>query len=161
MKVVDIRADRYNLSYKLMPDDERNRDGASRPLVPVINMLVGSADAGHQHADQDIVDAEFGSRNFFHPQPNFRSALYERLHFAPSVHENTKHTTVVLGLSLRSVLVSGPSSPDRLGTPDCASRHRCPAAAAGRRAGFRSGSVDHRWPRSRVAPSRRSARWEL
>ena len=59
-EVVHVRADRDDLADELVADDHRHRDRALRPGVPVVDVQIGAADAGAQHADQHVVDADLG-----------------------------------------------------------------------------------------------------
>src|SRR5579875_3823582 len=79
-KVSDVRADFRNLAYKFMADHKRNGNGLFCPVVPFVDVEIGAADAGQQHADQNIVDADCGLRHFFNPQPTFCPTLYQCSH---------------------------------------------------------------------------------
>ena len=80
VKVVDVAADLDDLADELVSDDQRHRHGALRPGVPVVDVQIGAADAGAQHADQHIVDAEGRLGNVFEPQAGRRLALDQSLH---------------------------------------------------------------------------------
>ncbi len=72
-EVADIRSHRNNFADKFVPNRHRNRDRLLRPIVPLINMDVGSADAGVSHTDQDIIDtADFGFWYLFKPKSRLR-----------------------------------------------------------------------------------------
>ena len=43
---------------ELVADRHRHGDGLLRPLVPLVDVDVGAADAGAQHLDQHVVDAD-------------------------------------------------------------------------------------------------------
>ena len=47
-----------------------------RPGVPFVDVQVGAADAGLQHADQHVVDARLGHRNVFQPQARLGFAFH-------------------------------------------------------------------------------------
>ena len=57
MKVVDIGSDLNDLADEFMPDHQRNRDRAARPIVPVINMEVRAADSGQQDTHFYVIDS--------------------------------------------------------------------------------------------------------
>ena len=75
IKVVDVGADRNDLADKFMADGHGNRDGLLRPLVPLVDMNVGAADAGIVDAHQHIVDADDRFGNIFQPQSTLGPAL--------------------------------------------------------------------------------------
>src|SRR6478672_9204988 len=52
-EVVDVRADGDDLAHKFVPNCHGNLDGGLRPLVPLVDMNVGSADARVAHANQN------------------------------------------------------------------------------------------------------------
>src|SRR5690242_6877191 len=83
MEVVDVRADLDYLADELVPDHHRHRDRLLRPLIPVVDMNIGAADAGVAHADQYIVDAVFRNGNIFQPQAALAAALRQCLHGTP------------------------------------------------------------------------------
>ena len=41
-----------------MPDDHRHGNRLLRPGVPFVDVQIGAADAGAQHLDQHVVDAD-------------------------------------------------------------------------------------------------------
>ena len=86
MEVVHVRADFDNLSNEFMPDHHRHRNRLLRPLVPVVDMDVGAADAGVAHADEHIVDAILRFGNILQPQAALAAALRQCLHRSPSCH---------------------------------------------------------------------------
>jgi hypothetical protein len=75
IKVAYVRPDLDDLTDKFMPDGDGNRNCLLRPIVPLANMYIGSANAGVSHPDQHIVDADFRLRDFFQPKTRFRFAL--------------------------------------------------------------------------------------
>ena len=83
MEVVDVRADGDDLADKLMADHHGHRNGLLRPLVPVVDMNVGAADAGVAHADQHVVDAVLRFGNILQPQATLAAALRQCLHRSP------------------------------------------------------------------------------
>jgi hypothetical protein len=84
VKVVHVGADFDNLADKLMPDHHWYRDGLLRPLVPVVDMDIGPADACVAHADQHVVDAVLRFGNILQPQTALAAALRQCLHHSPS-----------------------------------------------------------------------------
>src|SRR6185437_3507683 len=80
MKARDIGSGFDHLAHELVADDERNRNCALRPLVPFVDVYVGSTDARAQHANQNIVDPDRRPRNIFQPQTGLAAAFDEGLH---------------------------------------------------------------------------------
>ena len=62
------------------PIDHRHGDRLLRPGVPVVDVHVGAADAGAQHPDQHVVDADLRLRHVLQPQPGLGPALHQRPH---------------------------------------------------------------------------------
>src|SRR5215471_17220211 len=73
MKVIHVGADFDDLSYKLMPNDHRHRNGLFRPVVPVEDMNVCAADTCAQNMYQHIINANAGFGNILKPKPRFGS----------------------------------------------------------------------------------------
>jgi len=82
MKIGDVGADFDNLTDKFMPDHHGHRDGALCPRIPFMDVHVRTADAGSVDFDQNIIDADFGFRNVFEPEPLFRVAFDEGFHLS-------------------------------------------------------------------------------
>ena len=80
VKIGDVRPQLDNLSDKFVADRHRHRNGALRPFIPVVDVNVGTANAGATHANQNIVDADARLRNLFEPQTGLALALYEGFH---------------------------------------------------------------------------------
>src|SRR5580658_4431396 len=80
LEVADIGADFDDLAHEFVADGHRNGDGLLRPLVPLVNMHVGAADAGFLYADEHIVDANFRHRNVFEPEAAFGPAFDQSSH---------------------------------------------------------------------------------
>src|SRR6201997_1823193 len=76
VEVVYVGTDLDDLADELMADGHGHGDGLLGPLVPLIDVNVGSADAGVPDADQDVVDADGRFCDVFKPQAAFRAALY-------------------------------------------------------------------------------------
>ena len=64
------------------PDDHRHGDGLRRPVVPLVDVQVGAADAGAQDLDEHVVDAELRLGHVVEPEPAFGPALDQRFHRA-------------------------------------------------------------------------------
>src|SRR5580698_9423260 len=67
MKIVDIRSRLDDLAHELMPDRHRHRNGALRPVVPFINVDVGSANSRPPHANEDVVNSRPRRFDVFEP----------------------------------------------------------------------------------------------
>ena len=63
-----------------MPDDHRDRDRLLRPLVPLVNVQIGAAEAGFLHADEHIVQIDFGLRHVFEPETRAGFTFDEGFH---------------------------------------------------------------------------------
>src|SRR6266576_51515 len=80
MEVGDVRADLNHFANKFMADHEWQGNGGPRPVIPFVDVQVGTADSGHENSDQDIINAGLGSWNLPEPQAFFRAALYKGFH---------------------------------------------------------------------------------
>lgn len=80
MKIVDIRTDGDDFAYKLVANGHRNRNGGLSPIVPLINMKVGTADAGVRYADEGIVDADLRFGYIFEREAGRALRLHQSLH---------------------------------------------------------------------------------
>ena len=58
VEIVYVRPNGNNLAYKLVPHRHRHRNGLPRPLIPLINVQIGSANSGFPDSYQDIVDSD-------------------------------------------------------------------------------------------------------
>jgi hypothetical protein len=65
---------------KFMTDRHRHWNRFLRPLVPVVDMNIGTADGRFDDADKNVVTFDFRNRNFLEPQPWFGAAFHHRLH---------------------------------------------------------------------------------
>ena len=63
-----IGAHRFDPSDKLVADRHRHRNRLLRPLVPLVDVDIGAANAGLQYADQNVVNADFRGGDIFEPQ---------------------------------------------------------------------------------------------
>src|SRR5579883_580628 len=79
-EVVYVRSNLDNFSDKLMSDGHRHRNRLLRPLVPLINVNISSADTRVAHTNQHIIDADCGFCNVFQPQSALCAALHQCFH---------------------------------------------------------------------------------
>ncbi len=63
----DVRADGSHFSDEFVADHQRHGNGGLRPFVPFVDVEVGAANAGHQDADQHVVDPGLRRGNVFEP----------------------------------------------------------------------------------------------
>ena len=82
-EIDDIGAHRFNPADELVADRHGHGNGLLRPLVPLVDVDIGAADAGLQYANQDVVDADLGRGNVFQPQ------AWLALTFDQSLHHST------------------------------------------------------------------------
>src|ERR1700691_1619047 len=80
IEVVDVRAHSDDLPDKFVPDGHRHRNRLLRPGVPLVDMNVGTTDAGISNANQNVVDADGRFSNLFQPEASLRTALYQGFH---------------------------------------------------------------------------------
>src|SRR5947207_11120866 len=78
--VSHVRAHLDDLSHKLVADDQGNRDSGAGPLIPLIDVQVGATNAGMQHTNLDVIDANLGLGNILQPQPAGIAAFHESFH---------------------------------------------------------------------------------
>jgi hypothetical protein len=69
-----------NMANEFMPDRQSGVDSTLSPVIPVVDMDIGPANGGFFEFDQDFVGARFGYGNLFHPDSDFRFALYQGAH---------------------------------------------------------------------------------
>src|SRR5262249_9783360 len=55
MEIGNVRPDRDDLADKFVAYDHRHWDRLFRPIIPVVNVKIGSADAGAVDLDQNVV----------------------------------------------------------------------------------------------------------
>ena len=117
VQVRDVRADFDDLSAEFVPDDERHVNRGARPIVPVVDVQVGAANARAQHANLDVVDAGFGLGNIFEPQASRVAALNEGFHPGfPNIRRSRLRSLIASSWSARFEAVSPclqRSSPER------------------------------------------------
>jgi hypothetical protein len=75
-----VIADKIDNADKFVADRHRHRDRFLRPGVPVIYVDVGAADGRFHDADEHIICADFGNRNFLEPQARFGAVFHHGLH---------------------------------------------------------------------------------
>src|SRR5215469_5236644 len=80
MKVRYVRPDFDNFTDKFVPDDERNLYGFLRPVVPVVDVEIGSANPGLENTNLDVVNTNFRLLHIFQPQSSTITALYKCFH---------------------------------------------------------------------------------
>jgi hypothetical protein len=66
-EIGNVRTDRGDLTHKFVPDDQRHGNGFLRPIIPLVDMEIGAADPGEQHANLDIVNADFRLGHILEP----------------------------------------------------------------------------------------------
>ena len=71
---------------EFVADRHGHGNGLLRPVVPFVDVDVGAADAGAQHADQHVVDADLGDVDVFQPQARLAPALHQCFH----IHYDTR-----------------------------------------------------------------------
>ena len=72
-KVVNVRPDRNDFTNELVADGHGNGNCPLRPLVPVVDVNIRAANAGPQHSDEHVVDADSGFGNVLEPEAVFRA----------------------------------------------------------------------------------------
>src|ERR1035438_5046176 len=80
IEIRHVGADLGDLAHEFVPDHQAHRDGLARPIVPLIDVHVGAANARAMHADQDVVDADAGLLDVFQPEAGLIPALDECFH---------------------------------------------------------------------------------
>src|ERR1700691_4086865 len=81
IEVINIRSDFDNFPDKFVPNRHGDWNRLLRPIVPLINMDVRSADAGVSDTDQDIIDTDVGFRYLFKPEPRLRLTFHKCLQY--------------------------------------------------------------------------------
>ena len=79
-EVVDVGADGDDFADEFVADGHGDGNGFLRPVVPVVDVDVGSADAGVEHADEDVVNAHRGFGDVFQPKSALGPRLDQRFH---------------------------------------------------------------------------------
>ena len=79
MKIVDVGSDPNDLADELSPVTNRDLYRPLSPIVPIVDMNVGPAYAGSQHANQDIIDSDRRLGHVLQPQTRLRMRFNECL----------------------------------------------------------------------------------
>src|SRR6476646_2630714 len=82
-EIADVRPDFDNLSHELVADNHGYRNRALRPLVPLVDMEVGSTDSTEFDADQHVADSDRWFRNVFEPQARLLVPLDKSFQMQP------------------------------------------------------------------------------
>ncbi|GAA3028210.1 hypothetical protein GCM10020000_00890 [Streptomyces olivoverticillatus] len=69
-----------DLAGEFVADHERGADHAGRPVVPAVDVQVGTADAGAQNLDQYLPGARLGGGNLGQFEAGPRGGLHQCLH---------------------------------------------------------------------------------
>src|SRR5262249_32893283 len=80
VEIADVGTDLDDAADELVPDHHRYGDRLLRPGVPLVDVQVGTADAGGEHLDQDVSDAARRYRLLVEPQSRLRPLLDQGLH---------------------------------------------------------------------------------
>ena len=80
MEIVDVAPDRHDLADELMTNHELWRDVFLCPVVPRVNVQISSADAGTQHLDEHIVNANRRLIDLNEFEPGTGLGLCQRAH---------------------------------------------------------------------------------
>ena len=83
-KSLDVGPDLDDLADELMADHHRHRNGLLGPGIPLVDVQIGAADAGAEHLDEHVVDADRGPGNVLEPQADFRLFLHQCEHDVPA-----------------------------------------------------------------------------
>ncbi len=84
--IVNILPECFDSSDILMANLHRNRNGFLRPLIPVINVNISSANGSLMDFYQDIIWSVFRNRNFIYPDSGLGMFFNEGFHF---LHNST------------------------------------------------------------------------
>ena len=68
LEIVDVGTGFNDLSHKLMPNGHRDGNRLLRPIVPIEDVNVRSANARAQNTDQNVVNTDCGLGNVFEPE---------------------------------------------------------------------------------------------
>ena len=71
-QILDVSPQFHNLAREFVTCNQPKWHVLLRPVIPVPDMQIGSADARLLDADEDIIRADLRNRPFLHPQA-FRS----------------------------------------------------------------------------------------
>jgi hypothetical protein len=70
----------HDVAGELVADDERRVAAALRPVVPFVDVDVGTAHPRAPHADEHLVVPNAGDRDVLHHEAGPRGGLDQRLH---------------------------------------------------------------------------------
>src|SRR5688572_21815258 len=76
----DEPADLHDISGELVADDEWRLAPASRPRVPLVDVDVGSADAGSSHSNENLILADLRLRQILQLETGSGGFLDQRFH---------------------------------------------------------------------------------
>ena len=74
-KSFHVVTDSINDAGKLVTDGHRHWNGFLRPVVPVVDVHVGTADRRLQHPDQHVIAADLWNRNILEPETRLALAF--------------------------------------------------------------------------------------
>ena len=80
MKVVHVGSDGNDLADEFVPDGQRYFDGPSSPLVPIVDMHIGPADARSEDTNENVVDADSRLGDIAQPEAFFGAVFDESFH---------------------------------------------------------------------------------
>ncbi len=72
----DVAPDLDDFSDEFVADDERDGDGGSRPIVPLVDMEVGSTDSAKGYANFYVINTDFRLRDFLQTKAGFTPAFH-------------------------------------------------------------------------------------
>ena len=72
LKAANLLTDAHHFADVFMAHHHRHRNGLLRPLIPVVDVHVGTANRGLANFNQQIVMADFRFRHVGHPDAFFR-----------------------------------------------------------------------------------------
>jgi hypothetical protein len=75
-----FRADLFHHAAEFVAEDQRRMNAPSRPAVPLVDVQVGAADRGGAHANQNVLQPDFGNRHAFQARSRLRFRLDDGLH---------------------------------------------------------------------------------
>ena len=76
----DIGPETCDVTGELVPDRHRGRDRRLSPLIPLVDVEIGPADARGMHLDQHLVGPRFGHGHVFEAQTLLVGVLDQRSH---------------------------------------------------------------------------------
>ncbi len=79
-EIRDAGADLDQFANELVADHQGDRDGLAGPVVPIVDVEVGAANARLPYLDQYVVVSKNGFGHFFHPKSCGVFTFYQSLH---------------------------------------------------------------------------------